>query len=492
MYSRVEEEHLNFIQKSKQAFSQNVRNTICGDDNEDKQINVILPASFMGSRKWASEQTADSLTLAHMYGPPSLFITMTCNPEWPEISSHLNAGQDASDIPVVVARAFKNRLQRLFQILKMKMGTMTYMTSSIEFQKRGLPHCHIILQVGQTVFSDRQFNLFYQFHPELPVHEIDRLIKAELPRNDQTLRVKIKKFMTHNPNHLTREISRCRKGNKCIYGFPHPITSQTTVKDDGRVLYKHSTEEDRWIALHIPELIDELHCLIFINVIFTVSIFTYLYKYLYKGPDHTSFHIPCQHGQPVDEIKDYINGRYLSAHEAMWHILGFHVTSKTPLVTSLPVHLPGKSTPRYVGASTGEQESTSLLIQYFNRPNGDSFANLTYCEYFKRYVLYKWNIGDALQPGDFLEKPITGTVRQKVRPRQVGTKVTRIHMVSPTSGELYYLQCLLAHRPAYSFTDLHTIDGKTHETFHEAATNFSLFINENEGHYVMIDRRAHV
>ena len=487
MYSCVEEERLNFIQKSKQAFAQNVRNAVGGDEEQDEQMNVILPASFMGSRKWASEQTADSLALARTYGPPSLFITMTCNPEWPEISSRLEPGQDASDIPVIVARAFKNRLQRLCQILKTKMGTMTYMTSSIEFQKRGLPHCHIVVQVRLTVFSDSRFNPYCQFRPELPVHEIDRLIKAELPRNDPTLRAKVKKFMTHNPNHLTREVSRCRRGNKCIYGFPHPITSQTTVKDDGRVLYKRSTEEDRWIAPHIPELIDELHCHIFVDVVFTVSIFTYLYKYLYKGPDHTSFHIPHQHGEPVDEIKDYIDGRYLSAPEAVWRILGFHVTSKTPSVTSLPIHMPGQSTPRYAGASTGEQESTSLLIRYFNRPNGDSFANLTYCEYFKRYVLYKWNIGNALQLGEFLEKPITGSVRQKVRPRQVGTKVARIHMVSPTSGELFYLRCLLAHRPACSFTDLRTIDGKTHQTFHEAATDFGLFTNENEGHYIMVD-----
>ena len=293
--------------------------------------------------------------------------------------------------------------------------------------------------------------------------------------------------MTHNPNHLTREVSRCRKGNKCIYGFPHPITSQTTVNDDGRVIYKCSTEEDRWIAPHIPELIDELQCHIFVDVVFTVSIFTYLYKYLYKGPDHTSFHIPRQQDDPVDEIKDYVDGRYLSAHEAAWRILGFHVTSKTPSVTSLPVHLPGESMPRYAGASTGDQESTSLLIRYFNRPEGDTFSNLTYCEYFKQYVLYKCDIGDALQPGEFLERPIPGSFRHKVRPRQVGTKIARIHMVSPTSGELFYIRCLLAHRPADSFTDLRTIDGKTHETFHEAATDFGLFTNENEGHYVMVD-----
>ena len=73
---------------------------------------------------------------------------MTCNPEWPEIKSRLLPGQDACDIPDVVARVFKNRLQRLIHILKTKMGTVTYMTSSNEFQKRGLPHSHIVLQVG--------------------------------------------------------------------------------------------------------------------------------------------------------------------------------------------------------------------------------------------------------------------------------------------------------------------------------------------------------
>ena len=153
MYSRVEEERLNFIRRSKDAISQNlIHDATVDNDEQDEQANVVLPASFMGSRKWASEQTADSLALARTYGPPSLFITMTCNPEWPEISSRLEPGQDACDIPVVVARAFKNRLQRLCQIIKTKMGTLTYMTSSIEFQKRGLPHCHIVLQVGSSVF----------------------------------------------------------------------------------------------------------------------------------------------------------------------------------------------------------------------------------------------------------------------------------------------------------------------------------------------------
>ena len=323
--------------------------------------------------------------------------------------------------------------------------------------------------------------------PELPVHEIDHLIKAELPSNNATLRTKIAKYMTHNRNHLSREISRCRRGTHCIYGFPHPISSETTVKDDGRVQYKRSTEEDRWIAPHIPELIDELDCHIFVDVVFTVSIFTYLYKYLYKGPDHTAFHIPQHQGHPVDEIKDYIDGRYLSAHEAAWRILGFHITSKTPSVTSLPVHLPDQNVPRYSGRSTTEHQNASLLLRYFNRPDGPEFTNLTYCEYFKQFVQYNWSVGDVLLPTDFLERNVLHGSCQKVRRRQVGTKVARIHMVSPTAGELFYLRCLLAHKPAESFTDLRTVDGVTWETFHEAAMRVGLFTNQNEGQYVLID-----
>ena len=60
-------------------------------------------------------------------------------------------------------------------------------------------------------------------------------------------------------------------------------------------------------------------------------------------------------------------------------------------------------------------------------------------------------------------------------------------MVSPTAGELFYLHCLLAHKPAESFTDLRTVDGVTLDTFHEAAMRIGLFTNQNEGQYVLID-----
>lgn len=72
---------------------------------------------------------------------------MTCNARWPEITLRLHQGQTAYDIPIIVARAFKLRLQRLQDILQKKFGKLIFMVKIIEFQGRGLPHAHIVVKV---------------------------------------------------------------------------------------------------------------------------------------------------------------------------------------------------------------------------------------------------------------------------------------------------------------------------------------------------------
>jgi hypothetical protein len=158
MYSRIEEERLNYIRRSRLSMGRDT-----DQSGDSSSIDIELPASFLGSRKWASEETADSLALARAYGKPSYFITMTCNPEWPEIQDRLQPGQNVSDIPVVVARAFKIRLQRLLQIIRTRFGHLVYMVKVIEFQKRGFPHAHIIIKVlfaMQGPMSSHKLDLF--------------------------------------------------------------------------------------------------------------------------------------------------------------------------------------------------------------------------------------------------------------------------------------------------------------------------------------------
>jgi hypothetical protein len=78
--------------------------------------NVLLPASFIGSRRWTSDQVADTLAIAAQYGPPTFFVTMTCNPLWPEIQEKLLPGQSHIDIPDVVVRVFREKLKALIKV----------------------------------------------------------------------------------------------------------------------------------------------------------------------------------------------------------------------------------------------------------------------------------------------------------------------------------------------------------------------------------------
>jgi len=45
--------------------------------------------------------------------------------------------------------------------------------------------------------------------------------------------------------------------------------------------------------------------------------------------------------QNRDEIKAYLEGRYVSASEASWHLFSFRMHDGTPSVTRLVVHEPG-------------------------------------------------------------------------------------------------------------------------------------------------------
>jgi len=71
---------------------------------------------------------------------------MTTNPNWLEIRERLLPGQTAADRPALVCCAFRGRLKKLIDFFKnSRFGGLIYIVSVVEFQKRGLPHVHILL-----------------------------------------------------------------------------------------------------------------------------------------------------------------------------------------------------------------------------------------------------------------------------------------------------------------------------------------------------------
>ena len=141
------------------------------DDSQQPGVGrKILSSSFVGSPRWFNAQFQDGMAICREYHKPDFFITMTCNPHWPEIKEHLQAGQTAQDRPDLVARVFKQKFDQLMNdlIAGEVLGKVAAHMHVIEFQKRGLPHAHILIILASC---DRVLT------PEL----VDSIVVAELP-----------------------------------------------------------------------------------------------------------------------------------------------------------------------------------------------------------------------------------------------------------------------------------------------------------------------
>ena len=147
MYSRTEEQKLAYIARERRFHEHELHDNEHPSEDEFEPT-IRLPASFVGSHAWTSEQAADAMALRRKFGKPTFFMTMTFNPDWPEVRSCLLPGQTAFDIPIVVARTFKNRLEKVLRLLRTRFGEKKYLIKVIEFQKRGFPHAHILLKVS--------------------------------------------------------------------------------------------------------------------------------------------------------------------------------------------------------------------------------------------------------------------------------------------------------------------------------------------------------
>ncbi|KAL6556938.1 hypothetical protein OROHE_006814 [Orobanche hederae] len=82
-------------------------------------LPVVLPSSYTGSPQYMIQNFQDAMTICGWAGYPDLFITLTCNPKWPEISRYLDkVGLNPEDRPDIVCRVFKMKLDGLINDLR--------------------------------------------------------------------------------------------------------------------------------------------------------------------------------------------------------------------------------------------------------------------------------------------------------------------------------------------------------------------------------------
>lgn len=167
----------------------------------------------------------DALAINHYYHGADLFITVTANPNWPEITEALLPGQSSSDRAEIITRVFHEKVKQLLKDICQKgiLGRVVARVWTIEFQKRGLPHMHMI------VFLNPQDKLRT---PE----DIDSLISAKFPDPDvyPELFELVSKMMVHTPcgpQHNAPN-SPCFVNGRCSKNFPKNFRDQTTVNED--------------------------------------------------------------------------------------------------------------------------------------------------------------------------------------------------------------------------------------------------------------------
>ncbi|XP_050908432.1 uncharacterized protein LOC127122068 [Lathyrus oleraceus] len=74
---------------------------------------TILPSSFIGGRRDMTQRYEDGMAIVLNGSKPDIFLTITCNPSWSEITSEPFPFQTPQDHPDLLTRIFCSRFEKL-------------------------------------------------------------------------------------------------------------------------------------------------------------------------------------------------------------------------------------------------------------------------------------------------------------------------------------------------------------------------------------------
>ncbi len=201
----------------------------------------------------------------------------------------------------------------------------------IEFQKRGLPHCHLLIILGAN-------------HKMTSVKEYDCMVSAEL--SNLALQPEVYETITycmvHGPCDREYPNAPCMADGKCSKQYPRAFTEETRCDEDGYPVYWHRNDgnvfvdakrcrvDNHWIVLHNMYLTTKYNVHINVEIFSSISSMKYLYKYVYKGHDCATAMLESH-----DEIKQYFDAQYVSTFEVAWRLFTFKLHDDFPSIMRL-------------------------------------------------------------------------------------------------------------------------------------------------------------
>ena len=440
---------------------------------------IILPSTYAGSPRALKQNYLDAMAIVRKTGKPDYFITMTANPSWIEVTSNLRPGEHAHDRPDLVARVFRLKWkQMLKEILEDHiLGVDIAYCWVIEFQKRGLPHGHLLL----TVASEDKVK---------DTDDIDARVCAEYPLDpfgrQQELFKTIHAGMVHGPCGHRNPNAPCMEGGRCTKNFPKDFLNKTEFnegyfpkyrrRETGKKHLKNGVPFDnRDIVPYNPYLVRRFECHINVEIVGSLKSVKYLYKYLHKGHDRADLSMNSDND---DEISAHLDARYVGPAEACWRIFSCPLHGTSHHIERLAVHLPQMHSCIYEegkereACKRGEDHKTNLLAWFALNKETPKFRHILYID-IPQYCV--WD---------------SKTTKWVERKRGFNKVIGRLANASPVELERYFLYLLLLNVPgATCWDDLLHVPGaaKSATTFHEAAILRGLVDNEEEYRRALAD-----
>jgi len=482
-YAKVEQSNLQYARQHQTDFRADVyqgltdsfmhdfdRDTAGTVTGRNVGHRIILPSTFTGSPRQMHQLFQDSLTIVRYYGKPDIFMTVTCNPNWKEITNELFLGQRPEDRPDI--RVFNMKLKEIMKDLLQNaiFGKVIAYMNVIEFQNRDLPHAHILLILDP---SNRIST----------VQHVDEIFSTEIP-NPQTQPVlfdSVTKHMMHGPCGSLNPDAPCMKDGICSKGFPKAYCEQTTLSQDAYPTYhrkRHGQSVmklgiavgNEWVVPYNPYMTQKYDAHINVEICSGIAAVKYLYKYMYKGFDRATMEV-----NKNDEIKQYIDGRYLFASEGCWHLFCFKLHSRSHAVYRLPVHLPNQQYIHFADtdhiAQVLEEGKDTMLTQFFKLSQQDVFAKTLL--YPDIPVYYHWS------------KELKMWFR---REHCIQKTLGHMYTAHPSENERFYLRVLLCHvHGPTSYEFLRTYEYQTYPTFKEAVVARGLLMHDIEWNTTLME-----
>ncbi|KAJ3702052.1 hypothetical protein LUZ61_005757 [Rhynchospora tenuis] len=331
------------------------------------------------------------------------------------------------------------------------------MIYTVEFQKRGLPHVHIVVWL-----ADRH----YLSTPS----GVDSIISAELPDPsvDPEGYGAVSRFMIHGPCGAAQPSSPCMDDGKCKKYYPKEFASSTILTHDDFVRYKRRdlgvtvekngvVLDNRHVVPHNIKMLLKYDAHVNVERCHSTSMVKYLFKYLSKGHDRA--------------------------------VISVQSTAASSRTSTASNSASGPSTRQETA-----QEAVDEIRHYLDCSDFQELYEIAENDFFGFTKLMAWfelNKTDELARNlTYIEIPTKFTWKQDIkaweRRKQNRKRLARMLFVHPNVGELYYLRMLLnIVRGPTSFEEVRTIDGVLYSTYKEACDALGLLDNDNEWLYTL-------